>query len=254
MLRRLLPFLWAAVVFAQMPLAPKDQALFSRLEKIEMEALWAALNGEGYTSQFIHELNPLHTNRRMIGRARTVRYLPNRPDLRERLYAKSPQLNYVSAEQAEPGDILVFDAGGDTRSAVTGVMTTRRFVYRGGRGMVADGAFRDVPGMRELPIQVYLRRGQASSVSPNLLSADYQVPVRVANTTVVPGDILVGDEHGILVIPAAMIEKVAAKAEETSEKEAFMEKLLTGGAPIPEVYPRLSEANQKKFDAAKKKK
>lgn len=252
MFRCALVVVCALPAVAQMKLTAADEALFSRMEKIELEALWSAVNAEGYTSQFIHELNPIHVNRRMIGRARTVRYLPNRPDLRERLY-RAPQLNYTSAEEAEPGDVLVFDAGGDTRSAVTGAMTTRRFVYRGGRGMVADGAFRDVPGMRELPIQVYMRRGQASSVSPNLLSADYQVPVRITNTTVVPGDILVGDEHGILVIPAALIGKVVAKAEETAEKEAFMEKLLSEGEPLPNVYPRLNPANQKKFEASKKK-
>ncbi len=230
-------------------LAAQDKALFGKLAQLELEALWSAVAEAGYTNCFINELTPIHNNRRLIGRARTVRYLPNRPDLRERLYSKGPQLNYVSSDQAEPGDVLVFDAGGDVRSAVTGAMTTRRLVARGGAGMIADGAFRDVGQMRELPIQVYMKRGQASSVSPNLMSADYQVPVRIGNVTVMPGDILIGEEHGVLVIPVAVLDKAVAKAGETVEREEFQKKLLEQGEPIGGVYPRLNEANQKRFEA-----
>ena len=233
-------------------LAAQDKELFGKLAQLELEALWSVVAEAGYTNCFINELNPIHTDRRLIGRARTIRYLPNRPDLRERLYNKGPQLNYVSSDEAEPGDVLVFDAGGDTRSAVTGAMTTRRLVARGGAGMIADGAFRDVGQMRELPIQVYMKRGQASSVSPNLLSADYQVPVRIGNVTVMPGDILIGEEHGVLVIPVAVLDKAVAKASETVEREQFQQKLLEQGEPIGGVYPRLNEANQKRFEAQRK--
>lgn len=251
----------ASVAFAQEGLPPhvwnklaaQDKALFGRLAKLELEAIWSAVNDAGYQNCFVNELPPLHTGRRLIGRARTVRYLPNRPDLRERLYKAGPQLNYLSSDQAEPGDVLVFDAGGDTRSAVTGAMTTRRLVARGGAGMIADGAFRDVGQIRELPIQVYMRRGQASSVSPHMMSADYQVPVRIGNVTVMPGDILMGEEHGVLVIPAAVLEKALEKAEQTVEREAFQKKLLEQGEPITGVYPRLSEANQKRFEAERAK-
>ncbi|MBN8729875.1 MAG: hypothetical protein J0L64_04985 [Acidobacteria bacterium] len=250
----------AAAAFAQDGLPPhvwnklaaQDREIFGRLAKLELEAIWSAVNEAGYQNCFINELPPLHTGRRLIGRARTVRYLPNRPDLRERLYKAGPQLNYVSSEQAEPGDVLVFDAGGDTRSAVTGAMTTRRLVARGGAGMIADGAFRDVGQIRELPIQVYMRRGQASSVSPHMMSADYQVPVRIGNVTVMAGDILMGEEHGVLVIPAAVLEKALKKAEQTVEREAFQKKLLEQGEPISGVYPRLNESNQKRFDAERK--
>lgn len=233
-------------------LSASDRALFTRLAKAELEALWAAVTAEGYPICFIHELDPIHPDRKLIGRARTIRYLPNRKDLRDKLYAAGPQLNYKSSEEAAPGDILVFDAGGETRSAVTGVMTTTRFMVRGGSGMIADGAFRDVPGMAELPIQVYMRRGQASAVSPGMMSVDYQVPVRIAGVTVIPGDILVGERHGILVIPAAIVEKVVERALSTVEREQFQHELLMKGEAIYGVYPKLSEENQKRFDERRK--
>jgi regulator of RNase E activity RraA len=233
-------------------LGAADRAILDKLVKLELESLWAGVSEEGYQNCFINELTALKPCVRMIGRARTVRYLPNRKDLREKLYAAGPQLNYRSSEQAEPGDILVFDAGGETRSAVTGAMTATRLAYRGGVGMVADGAFRDVPGFAQLPIQIYMRRGQAGTVSPHLMSVDYQVPVRIGGVTVIPGDILFGEEHGILVIPADVVEKVIEKAQARVEREEFQQLRMLEGDSIYEVYPRLSEENQKRFEERKR--
>ncbi|MEZ5354308.1 MAG: hypothetical protein R2762_16850 [Bryobacteraceae bacterium] len=229
-------------------LSAPDRDLFTRIAAAELETMWSAVVAEGYPLCFIHELDPIHPDRKLIGRARTIRYLPNRKDVRDKVYGAGPQLNYKGSEEAEPGDILVFDAGGETRSAVTGVMTTTRFAARGGVGMIADGAFRDVPGMAAMPIQVYMRRGQAASVSPGMMSIDYQTPVRIGGVTVIPGDILVGERHGILVIPAAIVEKVLEKAMSSVEREEFQHELLEKGEPIYGVYPRLNEANQKRFE------
>ena len=229
-----------------------DRALFARLMRVGLEAAWVAVTEEGYPQCFINELTPLNTGRRMVGRARTIRYLPNRKDLREKLYGAGPQLNYRSAEEAQPGDVLVFDAGGETRSTVTGAMVTTRFLMRGGAGVVVDGCMRDVPDLTEMPIGVYLRRGHASTVSPILMSVDYQVPVRIAGVTVVPGDILIGESHGILVIPAAIVDKVLEKALAHDVQEQFQRRLLLGGESIYGVYPTLNEANKKKFEEYRK--
>lgn len=233
-------------------LSASDRTLFTKLLNAEVEAVWAAVQDEGYPNTFINELDPLHPERKVVGRARTMRYLPNRKDLREKVYAKQPQLNYKSSEEAEPGDILVFDAGGETRSAVTGNMTATRFMAKGGIAMIADGAFRDVPSLFAMPIQVYMRRGQPATVSPIQMSVDYQVPVRIGGVTVIPGDILVCERHGILVVPADIAGKVADKAMTTVAREEFQRKLMLEGEPIYGVYPKLNEANQKKFDEYRK--
>jgi len=235
-------------------LSPQDRALFSKLMSLELESVWAGVTAEGYPNCFINELAPLQPEVRLVGRARTIRYLPNRKDLREKLYAAGPQLNYKSSEEAQPGDVLVFEAGGETRSAVTGNVTATRLMVRGGAGMVADGAFRDVPMLAAMPLQIYMRRGQAAGVSPIQMSVDYQVPVRIAGVTVIPGDILLGDRHGILVIPAAIAEKVADRALATVEREEFQRRLLLGGESLYDVYPNLSEANRKKFEEYRKSK
>lgn len=233
-------------------LSAADRVLFDKLMRVGLEAAWSAVTQEGFALCFINELTPLNGDRRLVGRARTARYLPNRKDLREKIYAAGPQLNYRTAEEAEPGDVLVFDAGGETRSTVSGAMVTTRFLMRGGAGILVDGCMRDVPDLAAMPASIYLRCGHASSVSPLMMAVDYQVPVRIGGVTVAPGDYLIGERHGVLVIPASIVEKVLAKAMEHDEQERFQRKLLLEGEPIYGVYPTLNEANRKKFEASKK--
>jgi regulator of RNase E activity RraA len=235
-------------------LSPEDRELFGKLTQVGLEAAWAATIAEGYPTCFINELAPLNTGRRMVGRARTIRYLPNRKDLREKLYSAGPQLNYKSSEESKPGDVLVFDAGGETHSSVTGAMTSTRLIMRGGSGVVVDGGMRDIPDLRAMPISVYVRCGHASSVSPILMSVDYQVPVRIGSVTVIPGDYRVGEDQGVLVIPASIVNKVLEKAMAHDELEEFQRYLLLQGEPIYGVYPQLNEANSRKFEEFKKKK
>lgn len=232
-------------------LTAADRVLFDKLARAPLEAVWSQLESRGYEHCFIHELDALHPDRRLVGRARTMRYLPTRPDLREQIYAKRKQLNYVSAEEAQPGDVLVFDAGGDTRSAVSGEITTVRFLARGGTGLIVDGALRDVPEIAGMPLQVYHRRGQAAAVRPNLMSVDYQVPVRIGNVTIRPGDLLLGERHGVLVIPAALAEEVVDAALSKQDLESFQRKLLLEGRSIYGVYPPDEKTLQEYEESAK---
>jgi regulator of RNase E activity RraA len=221
--------------YIQERLNAKDRVLFDKLMRVGIESAWSLVTAEGYPQNFINELSPL------------------KPNYRAKLYGAGPQLNYKSAEEALPGDILVFDAGGETRAGVSGGVTTIRFLVRGGAGMVIDGAMRDVPELEAMHIQTYMRRGHASSVSPIMMTVDYQVPVRIGSVTVIPGDILVGDSQGILVIPADIAEKVANTALEHDEQEEFQRQLLLKGESIYGVYP-MNEANRKRFEEYRKQK
>jgi regulator of RNase E activity RraA len=238
--------------YIQERLSPQDRVLFDKLMRVGLESAWSLVTAEGYPQNFINELSPLKPHMRMVGRARTMRYLPNRKDVRDKLYSAGPQLNYKSAEEAQPGDVLVFDAGGETRAGVSGGVTTVRFLVRGGAGLVVDGAMRDVPELEAMPIQTYIRRGHASSVAPLMMSVDYQVPVRIGSVTVIPGDLLVGESTGILVIPAAIAEKVVDKALEHDEEEEFQRGLLLNGESIFGVYP-MNAATRKRFEEWRKK-
>jgi len=110
-----------------------------------------------------------------------------------------------------------------------------------------------VPELEAMPIQTYMRRGHASSVAPLMMSVDYQVPVRIGSVTVIPGDILVGESTGILVIPAAIAESIADKALEHDEQEAFQRELLLAGESMIGVYP-MNDTTRKRFEEWRAKK
>lgn len=210
------------------------------------------MTAEGYPLCFINELTPLNGDRRMVGRARTARYLPNRKDLREKVYAAGPQLNYRTAEEAQAGDVLVVDAGGETRSTISGAMVTTRFLMKGG----ADGGGRLHAGCAgfggdagEFLSAVRTRFEREPADDERGLpgaGADWRSDCGA-------GTSLVGDRHGVLVIPAAIVDKVVDKALEHDAQERFQRKLLLEGEPIYGVYPNLNEANKKKFEEWKKK-
>ena len=137
--------------------------------------------------------------------------------------------------------MLVFDAGGETRSTVSGAMVTTRFLMRGGSGIVVDGCMRDVPDLTAMPISIYMRRGHASSVSPILMSVDYQTPVRIGSVTVTPGDILIGEDTGFC-HSASIVNKVLERAMEHDDQEDF--RPFVARSAGYGVYPTLNEANQ----------
>lgn len=210
-------------------LSPEDRDLFETLLNCYIESVWMYIYEKGYHNCFINELQPIIPDKKIVGRARTMRYLPERPDVKAKI--KGMQLNYVSASDTKPGEILVFDAGGDIRSAVTGDITTSLFAFNGGVGIICDGSLRDIPPIKKMGIQVFERAGQASS-SIGIMSIDYQVPVKICNVTVIPGDIILGDAHGILVIPKELAREVADKAKEFDTWENFLKTLILSGETV----------------------
>jgi len=231
-------------------LSPSDRELFNKLINIDIETAWTTLNRLGYTNQFTNRLTPILPQMKMVGRARTMRYLPKRQDVQEAL--EGPMLHLRSSEEAQPGDILVFDAGGDIGSCVTGDVTTTRFMANGGAGIIVYGAIRDVPELINMKLPVYTLAGQAAPIQNTLMTVDYQVPVSIGDVTVIPGDYILGDVHGLLVIPAAVIDEVIERAFEHQEREEFLRMLLIEGESIYGVYPRMSRETRERYEEWRK--
>jgi regulator of RNase E activity RraA len=131
-------------------------------------------------------------------------------------------------------------------------VVTTKAVYNGATGVVVDGAMRDVPELSRLPIQAYMRRGQPQTVSPIMMSVDYQVPVRIAGVTVRPGDILLGDRHGVLVIPVGIVDKAVDRALEKDALENFQRSLILQGESLYDVYPANEKVRQRYEEYRKK--
>jgi regulator of RNase E activity RraA len=223
-----------------------DQELFEKLRSVALDSAWGALTRLGFGDQFIGGLQVIRPERVMVGRAKTLRYLPARKDLAETMRARGPALNAMSVEEAEPGDVLVVDSGGCVEAGFMGDNIAARFIYRGGVGIVCDGAVRDLTELRKMPVSLYIRGAHAAASGRRLVAVDRNIPVRCVGVTVLPGDILMGDAEGVLVIPRAVAEQVATEAAATDDKELFLRRKLEAGASIYGVYPP-NEATLKEY-------
>lgn len=218
-------------------LSEEDRDLFTRLLNINIESAWGYMRNHGYPYSFTNAVEPVADDMRLVGRARTGRYLPFRQDLVDEY--KSLQLNYRSAEDAQPGEVIVFDLGGDTGSSPSGDVTSVRAMVNGCSGIIVNGAMRDVPAFISMGMPLFTKdgKGHAGAVRPGLTSWDYQTPVQIGDVTIVPGDYIVGAIHGILVIPAHMVEEVLEYAEHHTIREDFQRDLLLEGRSMIGVYP-----------------
>ena len=228
-------------------LSDEDRGLFTRLLNINIESAWDFLRNNGYPYTFTNAVEPVAEGMRIVGRARTGRYLPFRQDLSDAY--KEYQLNYRSAEDTQPGDVIVFDMGGDMHSSPSGDVTSTRAMVKGCAGIIVNGVMRDVPAFINMGMPLFTidGKGHASAVIPRMTSWDYQTPVRVGDVTVVPGDYIVGAAHGILVIPAHMVKEVLKEAEYKNLREEFQRGLLLQGRSMIGVYPP-NEETQKAFE------
>jgi regulator of RNase E activity RraA len=213
-----------------------DRVLIERLAKVNLESVWESLNRRGFINQFSAELRVFRPDLKLAGRARTLRYLPLRPDLPQ--VGSRPALNSRAAEETEPGDILVVDIGGLRHTGFLGDVIVTRFLKRGGAGILVDGAVRDWGVLCEMPLPLYGRAVHASGTGQHIVGTDYQVPVNCGGVTILPGDLILGDPEGFVVLPSALAAEVIAEAETTDEKERFLRrKMEEEGLSVYECYP-----------------
>lgn len=221
------------------PGSTEEAETFARLLDVSTDSAWAVCSQLGYPDTFIGGLTALQRDRKMVGRAITLRYLPIRRDVVERYSAAEPTpLNKRAVEMAGPGDVLVVDSGGETGGGFLGDVIATRFIVRQGAGMVVDGAIRDLHYLRTTGLPLYIRGAHAGASNRRIFGVDLGIAVRCAGVAVLPGDILLGDAQGVLVIPRAIAVRVAEAAAATEHKENFLRATLQRGArTIHEVYP-----------------
>lgn len=236
----------------------------AQLEKIKglpIEAMWSAVQGKGYRNCFANHFKLTQPAVKLVGRALTMRYLPVRPDLDEgvRLLAKEGdwdfQWNVRAGEDAKSGDVAVVELGGAVdRATFMGDMTGLAMKLRGMRGVVVDGGIRDLNEflpMKDFPTYYV---GAHASAMADQVGVDWNGPVRIGSVTVLPGDVVVGDEEGVLFFPPQIADDVIAGAENTVMAETFKREIMnTGKYRTRDTYPRLSPELEKLFEEWKKK-
>jgi regulator of RNase E activity RraA len=186
----------------------------------------------------------------IVGPALTLQFMP----LREDLY---PESEYVEPERqlhrhvlyhAQPGDVVVVDARADMSSGVFGAMMMTYFKGRGGLGVVIDGCIRDSAEIKQLGLGLWLR-----GVTPNfhtqtgIYPSAVNVPIACGGVTVLPGDLIVADDDGAVVVPIQLAPELARKASEHVEWEEFSRLRLSEGGDLRKYYP-LTEAAREEYE------
>ncbi len=199
--------------------------------------LTSVLRQHGITRTFMHGVAPLRPNMKMAGPAFTLRYLPMREDLDPGTVDNLKDVQRVGIEQINEGEVFVIDARGDTHAGTMGSILATRLHCRGAAGIVTDGAYRDSPVIAELGMAAYAAAMNAHTNKTIHHPSEIQVPIACGDVAVYPGDIIVGDEEGVVVVPAHLAEQVAQTAAEMEEKEVFITEKIQAGASIVGIYP-----------------
>jgi regulator of RNase E activity RraA len=222
-----------------MRVEPIDPGVLADLARASTATITTQLFQRGFRNTFLNGLRPLNPEHaRFVGEAVTLRSIPAREDLDVVSAFQDPNHPQRKAfETVGPGQVLVMDCRGDLRAANGGGILATRAMKRGAAAIVSDGAFRDTPEIGRMPFPVFAAGASATISLAVHHAVDLNVPIACAGVPIFPGDILVGDEEGVVVIPRHLTTEIAAPAAEQEAFEAFILQKIEAGAPLPGTYP-----------------
>jgi len=197
-------------------------ALIEQAKGMSAEDVWAVLPGKNYRNQWADGFQVLHPGTKMAGRAFTAQFMPTRPDIMAALTANATKAGIESythqyaLDQLQPGDVFVADLFG--KGAEGTIVGDNLFYYihkatRGG-GLVVDGSVRDLEGLSDIPMPAYYRHAHPTPIREVMLTG-INVPVRIGDATVNPGDLVFGDREGVYFIPPSLVQGILDRADET---------------------------------------
>lgn len=220
-----------------------------KLLKISTATIATFLFKKGLKNQYIQNVFPLKKGRKnMVGEAFTLRYIPAREDLNP--IEKFKDQNHpqrVAIETCPEGSVLVIDSRKDARAASAGSILVTRLMKRGVSGIVTDGGFRDSKEIAELDFSSYHQKPSAPTNLTLHQAIDINVPIGCGDVAVFPGDILVGDDDGIMVIPNNIVEEVVEECTNMTLYENFVLEKVNNGSSVLGLYPLTNEEIKKEY-------
>jgi regulator of RNase E activity RraA len=183
---------------------------------------------------------------RAVGRAFTLRFIPAREDLATTASWSSPRSTRAAIEEMPPGCIAVADAMGVTDAGIFGDILCARIKHRGVAGLVTDGVVRDIAGVLNTGLPVWCQGAAAPPSVAGLTFVNWQEPIGCGGVGVYPDDVVVVDDDGAVLIPAALVEEVARVAPEQERLETWIMEEVANGASLPGLYPP-NEQNLKRY-------
>lgn len=216
------------------PKVPDD--LIARARDLSSEEVWAVLQEKGYNNQYADGFQVLHPGKMLVGRAFTVQFMPVREDVDKVAQSKAKQtlgkhlFNQTAIDMLQPGDVLVVDLFG--KKAGGTIVGDNLFFYVNqathGGGLVVDGGIRDLNGIFEIDMPAYFRSVDPTPIG-NVMLTGINVPIRIGNVTVMPGDLVVGDREGVYFVPPQFVQEILDKADETHIHDEWTKKKFAEG-------------------------
>jgi regulator of RNase E activity RraA/2-keto-4-pentenoate hydratase/2-oxohepta-3-ene-1,7-dioic acid hydratase in catechol pathway len=222
---------------------PSDSpaGLLRAVARVSTATLSAQLRRRGFNSVTLDRLHATRPGAKMVGFARTLRYVPFREDLFALRGGTLPggglNAQKRAVEQVRPGEILVIEARGDLTAGTVGDILALRAQVRGAAGIVTDGAIRDSQALRAMDLPVYYGATHPAVLGRRHVPWEVNTTIACAGVTVEPGDIIAGDGDGVIVIPAHLAMEVALDAAEQELQEEFAAAMVAKGESVDGLYP-----------------
>jgi regulator of RNase E activity RraA len=225
-----------------------------KLKAVSTATLTTALYKRGFRNQMIQGVYPLNPNALpMVGEAFTLRYIPAREDLNPiTVFQDRSHPQRKAVEECPAGAVFVIDSRKDARAASAGSILVSRLMKRGAAGVVTDGGFRDAHDIAKLAMPAFHSRPSAPTNLTLHQALDINVPIGCGDAPVWPGDVIVGDHDGVLVVPAHLADELADEAVEMTAFEDFVAEEVMKGRSILGLYPATEEKTRTDFAAWRK--
>jgi 5-oxopent-3-ene-1,2,5-tricarboxylate decarboxylase / 2-hydroxyhepta-2,4-diene-1,7-dioate isomerase len=219
--------------------SPAD--LLRAVSRVSTATLSSQLRKRGFNSVTLDGLHATRPGQKMVGFAKTLRYVPFREDLFARyggtLRGGALNAQKRAVEQVRPGEILVIEARGDLTAGTVGDILALRAKVRGAAGIVTDGAIRDSQALHAMDLPVYYGATHPAVLGRRHVPWEVNTTIACAGVTVTPGDVIVGDGDGVIVIPAHLAMEVAQDAAEQELQEEFAAAMVAKGESVDGLYP-----------------
>ena len=218
----------------------------AKLSKVGSANVANALLKRGFRNVYMLGVRALSQDQeQLVGPAYTLRFMPAREDIDTMAnYSRDDNLHRRAVEECPPGHVLVIDSGGCLKSASAGDLMAMRLRHRGVAGLVTDGGFRDTPAIRRTNLPAYQRQSSPPATPIAMHPVELNGPVGCAGVAVYPGDVLVGDGEGVVVIPRHLVEEIADEVLDAVEYETYAELQIERGRPLFGLFPATAESRK----------
>jgi regulator of RNase E activity RraA len=231
-----------------MPLTP---AHVKTLQSVSTATLTTVLLKKGLRNVWMRGTRPIRSGqKRLVGPAFTLRFVPAREDLATPASWASPISTRAAIEAMPEGCVVVADALGTTDAGIFGDILTARMVRRGVGGLVTDGVVRDIAGVLTTGLPVWCQGTAAPPSVAGLTFVGWQEPISCGGVAVFPGDTIVADDDGAVLVPAALLDAVAAEADEQERLEEWIMAEVERGVALLGLYPMNAETKAR-YDASR---